>query len=165
MIPWQLQTNCSTIISDETFWENTFFKNSYFTLPLINFPNPQQQGFQPKLGCRCITASFNLQEIFNLHVEHGSPVYATFLGTRKAFDTMWKNCLVVKLHQFIVTGYMWTLIDDCYTNTSGFLPWYELGLVTNLARCSTRGVLSTFISCVLMLYYRISKVSALMSES
>uniref|UniRef100_A0A8W8ISZ1 Reverse transcriptase domain-containing protein n=1 Tax=Magallana gigas TaxID=29159 RepID=A0A8W8ISZ1_MAGGI len=84
-------------------------------LPSVSFPNPQQQGFQLKLGC--ITASFNLQETVFHNLEQGSPVYVAFLDTQKAFDTVWRHGLMCKLHQLGVKGSLWTLIDDCHTDT------------------------------------------------
>lgn len=50
-----------------------------YVLSTGDFPNPQQQGFQPKLGC--LTASFNLQETICHNLELGSPVYVAFLDT------------------------------------------------------------------------------------
>ena len=84
-------------------------------LPSTQFPNPQQQGFQPSLGS--ITASFNLQETIFHNIEHGSPVYVAFLDTQKAFDTVWRHGLMFKLRHLGVTGSLWTLIDDCHSNT------------------------------------------------
>lgn len=81
-----------------------------------DFPNAQQQGFQPKLGC--LTASFNLQETIFHNIERGSPVYVAFLDTQKAFDTVWRHGLMYKLHRLGVSGRLWTLIDDCHTGTS-----------------------------------------------
>lgn len=85
-------------------------------LSTVEFPNIQQQGFQQKLGC--LTASFNLQETIHHNIEQGSPVYVAFLDTQKAFDTVWRHGLMCKLSRLGISGRLWTLIDDCHTNTS-----------------------------------------------
>uniref|UniRef100_A0A8W8LQ95 Reverse transcriptase domain-containing protein n=1 Tax=Magallana gigas TaxID=29159 RepID=A0A8W8LQ95_MAGGI len=117
-------------------------------LPSVSFPNPQQQGFQPKLGC--ITASFNLQETVFHNLEQGSPVYVAFLDTQKAFDTVWRHGLMCKLHQLGVKGSLWTLIDDCHTDTSCSVAvnqknsnWFPISQGVRQG-----GVLSTFLYLV-----------------
>lgn len=66
------------------------------------FPNIQQQGFQKQLGC--ITASFNLHETMNHNLEQGSNIYISFLDTSKAFDTVWRQGLMYKLHNLGIKG-------------------------------------------------------------
>lgn len=52
-----------------------------------NFPYLQQQGFQKNLSC--LRASlFNLQESVLHIIEMGSKMYAAFLDSKKAFDTV-----------------------------------------------------------------------------
>ena len=80
------------------------------------FPNSQQQGFQTSLGC--LTASFNAQETILHNLENGSNVYSCFLDTTKAFDTVWRHGLLVKLHNLGVKGPLWSLINDSHTDTS-----------------------------------------------
>lgn len=79
------------------------------------FPSPQQQGFQKNLGC--LTASFNLQETTFHNLELYSKVYVAFLDSRKAFDTVWRTALMCKLYKLGVKGKIWSIIDDCHTNT------------------------------------------------
>ncbi len=79
------------------------------------FPNPLQQGFQSGLGC--LTASFIFQETIFHNLELHSNVYAAFLDSRKAFDTVWRKALMYKLFKLKVTGKAWCIIDDLYTNT------------------------------------------------
>ena len=81
-----------------------------------NFPNVQQQGFQTGLGC--LTASFNAQETIFHNLENGSNVYTCFLDTCKAFDTVWRHGLLVKLHELGVKGSLWSLICDSHTDTT-----------------------------------------------
>ena len=84
-------------------------------LPSIKFPSSQQQGFQPKLGC--LTASFNLQETVFHNIEQNSSVLVAFLDTQKAFDTVWRHGLMCKLHNLGISGALWSLINDCHSNT------------------------------------------------
>lgn len=73
-----------------------------YVLSTSDFPNPEQQGIQPKLSC--LTASSNLQETICHKLELGSPVYVAFLDTQKAFDTVWRHGLMYKLHRLGVCG-------------------------------------------------------------
>jgi hypothetical protein len=100
-------------------------------LPSTQFPNPQQQGFQPSLGS--ITASFIFQETIFHNIEHGSSVYVAFLDTQKAFDTVWRHGLMFKLRHLGVTGCLWTLIDDGHSNTPD-----QFRLVSRFSRRKTR---------------------------
>ena len=47
----------------------------------------------------------------------GSNVYIGFLDTSKAFDTVWRRGLMVKLHNLGIKGQIWKVIDDCHCNT------------------------------------------------
>ena len=68
----------------------------------IPFPCPQQQGFQKQLSC--LTAAFNLQETICANLDLHSNVYAAFLDTEKAFDTVWHSGLFYKLHNLGIKG-------------------------------------------------------------
>ena len=49
-------------------------------------------------------------------LERGSKVYSCFLDVRKAFDTVWIDCLLYKLFTELgVGGRMWLAIKDLYT--------------------------------------------------
>lgn len=61
----------------------------------IKFPNPQQQRFQKELSF--ITAGFNLQGTICHYNDHGNFVYVEFLDCKKAYDTVWREGLMVKL--------------------------------------------------------------------
>ena len=86
-----------------------------FTLADTEFPNSQQQGFQKSLGC--LTASFNFHETIYHNLELGSNVFASFLDTSKAFDTVWRHGLMYKLHKLGISGKTWSLIDDLHYDT------------------------------------------------
>lgn len=44
-------------------------------------------------------------------------MYVALLDTQNAFDTVWRHCVMCKLHQLGGKGLLWTLIDDCHTDT------------------------------------------------
>lgn len=79
------------------------------------FPCTQQQGFQGKLGC--LTASFNLHETIYHNLEQGNSVYVIFLDSTKAFDTVWRHGLLVKLFNMGIKGQLWSILHDCNTDT------------------------------------------------
>ena len=117
-------------------------------LDKIKFPNPQQQGFQKDLSC--ITAAFNLQETVLHYNDHGSPVYVAFLDCKKAYDTVWRNGLLVKLHKLGVNGKIWSLIDDCHIDNESTVivnnqtsKWFPIQQGVRQG-----GVLSGFLYCV-----------------
>lgn len=114
----------------------------------IDFPHAQQQGFQKELGC--LTASFNLQETILHNLEQGSNVYVSFLDTSKAFDTVWRPGLMVKLHKLGITGRLWSLINQCHQDTVSSIvvnqtrsEWFPVDQGVRQG-----GVLSTFLYLV-----------------
>ena len=86
-----------------------------FILCNVLFPNVQQQGYQKTLSCT--TASFILQETLYHNIENKSNVYTAFLDSTKAFDSVWREGLMVKLHKLGVKGRIWSIIDDCHIDT------------------------------------------------
>ena len=78
----------------------------------IIFPNPQQSGYQKNRSC--VSTSFTLLEAIYHQLERHSKVYACFLDTRKAFDTVWHNGLFYKLFNFGIKSKMWRLMKNCY---------------------------------------------------
>jgi len=61
---------------------STLFKKLYS----VDYPYPQQQGFQPNLSC--LTTAFALQETVLYHIERHSDVYVARLDQKTAFDTV-----------------------------------------------------------------------------
>ena len=119
-----------------------------FCLHDKEFPNKQQQGFLPNLGC--LTASFVLHETIYHNLELGSNVYAGFLDSSKAFDTVWRKGLLYKLYKLGVDGKIWTLIDDCHVSTESCVivnqtqsRWFKVSQGVRQG-----GVLSTFLYLV-----------------
>jgi len=80
----------------------------------VDFPNPQQQGFQPNLSC--ITTAFALQETVLYHIERHSDVYVASLDQKAAFDTVRFRALFLKLGRLGFTGPFLRLLMSTYTN-------------------------------------------------
>lgn len=86
-----------------------------------------------------------------------------FLDTSKAFDTVWRPALLVKLIKLGITGKLWSLINQCHQDTvtsivvnqtrSEWFPTYQ--------GVRQGGVLSTF----LYLVYINDHIQALQSGS
>ncbi|XP_048744007.2 uncharacterized protein LOC125657478 [Ostrea edulis] len=62
----------------------------------ILFPHPLQFGFRNDHGA--IPACYVLKEAIGYYVSRGSPVFCAFLDNEKAFDRIWHNGLLFKLH-------------------------------------------------------------------
>ncbi|XP_063431682.1 uncharacterized protein LOC134714370 [Mytilus trossulus] len=97
----------------------------------IKFPHQSQMAYQKELSS--IHASFNLQEPIRHYIERNSDVIVVLLDSTKAFDTVWHDALLCKLHKYGVTGDLWLLIDEMYSEMrssvlfNGRLSrWFEL---------------------------------------
>ena len=62
----------------------------------LGIPHPLQFAYQT--GRSCTQASFVLREAVYYYLERGSKVYACFLDSSKAFDTVWLDGLFYKLY-------------------------------------------------------------------
>jgi hypothetical protein len=78
------------------------------------FPHPYQHGFQS--GYSCMTASFCLQETVDFNLSLGNTVYAALLDTKSAFDTVRHNVLFNKLYELGISGKLWRVLLNCYTD-------------------------------------------------
>ena len=81
-----------------------------------DFPNSQQVAYQK--GLSSLNASFNLQELILHQVEHNGSVITILLDSTRAFDTVTHNGLKIKLSEYGVTGKLWLLLDNMYSNLS-----------------------------------------------
>ena len=68
-------------------------------------PHPLQCAYQKGKGCT--QASLVQREQKNHYQERGSKVYACFLDSSKAFDTVWMDGLFYKLYNFGIKGKTW----------------------------------------------------------
>ncbi len=65
--------------------------------------------------CSSLHTSLLLQETIAYHQERFGTVYAGFLDTKKAFDTVWIDGLLFKLYKSGIDGKIWRLIKAAYT--------------------------------------------------
>jgi len=72
--------------------------------------NHLQGGFRE--GFSCAHSAFVLQEAVQSLRDSGNKAYVAFLDVRKAFDTVWHEGLLVRLHQNGVKGHLWHLINN-----------------------------------------------------
>jgi hypothetical protein len=99
----------------KVFEKVVFERIQSFILCETHFPDVQQQGYQK--GLSCTTASFILQETIYHNIENKSNVYAAFLDSTKAFDSVWRKGLMVKLYRLGIKDIIWSIIDDCHIDT------------------------------------------------
>ena len=83
--------------------------------------NPLQGGFRPHLSC--LHTAFILQETIQHLREHGKKAFVAFLDVRKAFDTVWHEGLLVKLHRKRIHGRLWHLIRAWYAHSTAAVKW------------------------------------------
>ena len=62
----------------------------------------------------CMDNVYSLNEIVQGKLREGKCTYAFFLDVRKAYDTVWRDGLWVKLWDMGVKGRMWRVIKNMY---------------------------------------------------
>ena len=88
--------------------------NAYISCSKIQFPCPQQHGFQKQLSC--ITTAFNVQEAVFYNVERQSDVYVASLDQKGAFDTVRHTSLFLKLGRMGLVGKLLRIVQASYTD-------------------------------------------------
>ena len=63
--------------------------------------------------CSSLHTSFLVQECVSYNVNRGCSVYGGSLDTAKAFDSVWINGLLYKLHELGIDLKVWKLIKKC----------------------------------------------------
>ena len=71
-----------------------------------------QAGF--RVNRSCMDNVYSLNEIVQGRLREGKHTYAFFLDVRKAYDTVWRDGLWVKLWDMGVKGRMWRVIKNMY---------------------------------------------------
>ena len=74
-----------------------------------------QAGFRTKRSC--VDNIYTLNEIVQGRLREGKKTYTFFLDVQKAYDTVWRNGLWVKLWDMGVRGRMWRVIKGMYDCT------------------------------------------------
>ena len=62
----------------------------------------------------------------------------SFLDSSKAFDTVWRHGLLLKLYNLGVTNKLWSLINDCHNNNSSSIVGLTYFKVSNKVVSSLR---------------------------
>ena len=73
-----------------------------------------QGGFRP--SHRCEDHIFNLKSIATCRLAEGKKTFMAFLDFRKAFDTVWREGLLLAAWNSGLRGRVWRLIDALYDN-------------------------------------------------
>ena len=81
--------------------------------------NPLQGGFQKGMGCTM--TSFLVRESVYYAKENGSKLYICFLDAKKAFDKVWHDGLLLKLHERGVELYVWKVLVCLHANLSSYV--------------------------------------------
>ena len=81
--------------------------------------NPLQGGFHP--GHSCLHSTFILQETINHLRERKKKAYVAFLDVSKAFNTVWHEGLLVKLHHKGLPHRFWHIIKNSYSNATSLV--------------------------------------------
>jgi len=115
----------------------------FLHINMVNFPNPQQQGFQSNLSY--LTTAFALGETVLYHVERKSDVYVASLDQKSVFDTV--RALFLKLGRLGFTGKFLRIMIAPYTNLKVYVQISGLTSDAIAVSRSVRkgGVLSTFL--------------------
>ena len=71
-----------------------------------------QAGFRKKRSC--VDNVYTLNEIVQGRLREGKETYAFFLDVKKAYDTVWRDGLWVKLWGLGIRGKMWRVIKRMY---------------------------------------------------
>jgi hypothetical protein len=110
--------------------------------------NPLQGGFREHVGCA--HTAFVLQEAIQSLREKGKKAYVAYLDVRKAFDTVWHQGLLVKLHQKGIRGSIWHIINKWYTSSTSSVIWDNQQSRSFPCHQGVRqgGVLSPFLYCL-----------------
>ena len=89
-------------------------EQEFFSDP--NVIDPAQSSGKEK--CSCLHSSFVVQETVAYYRNMGCAVHGGGLDSRKAFDTVWINGMMYKLHRAGMNGAALRLIDNAYSNFS-----------------------------------------------
>ena len=74
-----------------------------------------QAGFRVKRGC--VDNVYTLNELVQGRLREGKRTYAFFLDVKKAYDTVWRDGLWLKLWEMGVKGKMWRVVKTMYESS------------------------------------------------
>ena len=79
-------------------------------------------------------------------------MYVAFLDVKKAFDTVWHEGLMVKMHHKGIRGHLWHIINKCYSSSSSCVLWsgQHSSTFTIMQGVCQGGILSPFLYCIFL---------------
>ena len=83
--------------------------------------NPMQKGFTER--CSSTNAAFILTEAIAEAKDNNQPLYVTYMDASKAFDIVWHNTMLSKLHDRGVGGDLWLLLCNMYDGITTKIKW------------------------------------------
>jgi hypothetical protein len=83
--------------------------------------SPLQRGFTT--GVSCTNAALILSEAVNESWDLRIPLWMAMFDASKAFDVVWQDSLMLKLHNIGVSGELWTLLKDWYSGQTSSVKW------------------------------------------
>ena len=84
-----------------------------------NIPHPLQGAARKNVSC--MHTSFVLHEAVSICKESSQKLYCAFLDTRKAFDTVWTDALLVKMWDMGIRGKTWDIMRQSYCGRKGII--------------------------------------------
>ena len=83
--------------------------------------NPLQRGFSG--GVAPIQASLLVQLAISEAQANGTPLYVAYLDAKAAFDVVWIQSLLRRLHTAGVEGSLWKMFQSLHTHASSRVKW------------------------------------------
>ena len=83
--------------------------------------NKLQRGFCE--GAGSANTAFIVSEAAAESLDAKTPLYVTFLDASKAFDVVWHASMLNKMYDLGVTGKLWRLFRDMYTDMTSRVKW------------------------------------------
>jgi hypothetical protein len=83
--------------------------------------NLMQRGFTEH--CSSTNAAFILTEAIAEAKDNKHPLYVTYMDASKAFDIVWHNTMLAKMHDQGVTGDLWLMMCDMYDGITTKIKW------------------------------------------
>jgi hypothetical protein len=74
-------------------------------------------------GVSCTNAAWILSEAINESIDTKNPIWMAMFDASKAFDVVWQNSLLLKLHNAGITGDLWLLLEDWYEGQKSAVKW------------------------------------------
>ena len=90
-------------------------------VPLENSQSRQQFGLTK--GASPSNAAVMISEAIAENLDEKKPTYITYLDASKCFDVVDHNSMLCCLYEQGVTGKLWKLFENMYTDISSSIKW------------------------------------------